>query len=64
MKEIECSALIKKWERLTYKKKYNVLVEALGHMESYNGRSKALCVAMGMGYDNVLNADDYEDWWW
>lgn len=42
----------KKFNSLTKDKRIEVLLEALDNMQSYNGRSKTLCIALAMGYDN------------
>lgn len=42
----------KKYAALTLKEKNEVLYEAIDYMQSYNGRSRFLCIAMAMGYDN------------
>jgi len=40
------------YEKLTLRAKIGVLMEALDYMQQHNGRSKFLCIAMAMGYDN------------
>lgn len=40
------------FEKLTSDKKIRVLYDAIDYMQSYNGRSRFLCIAMAMGYDN------------
>ena len=40
------------FEKLTKDEKIRVLYNAIDYMQSYNGRSKFLCIAMAMGYDN------------
>ena len=42
----------KKYATLSLKEKNEVLYEAIDYMQSYNGRSRFLCIAMAMGYDN------------
>lgn len=42
----------KEYAKLTKDKKIAVLMDALDYMQQYNGRSKFLCIAMAMGYDN------------
>jgi len=42
----------KEFSKLTKDKKIEVLYEALDYMQQYNGRSRFLCIAMAMGYDN------------
>ena len=41
-----------KFDKLSCKEKNEVLYGALDYMQVYNGRSKFLCIAMAMGYDN------------
>jgi len=43
----------KKYDALSLKEKNDVLYEAIDYMQSYNGRSRFLCIAMAMGYDNL-----------
>ncbi len=40
------------YQKLTKDKKIEVLYEAIDYMQSYNGRSRFLCIAMAMGFDN------------
>jgi len=47
----------KKYAALSLKEKNEVLYEAIDHMQSYNGRSRFLCIAMAMGYDNYEGDD-------
>jgi len=42
----------REYEKLTKDLKINVLSSAIDYMEQFNGRSKFLCIAMAMGYDN------------
>ena len=42
----------KKYEALSLKEKNEVLYKAIDYMQIYNGRSRFLCIAMAMGYDN------------
>lgn len=37
---------------MTKDEKIKVLYEAIDIMQEYNGRSRFLCIAMAMGYDN------------
>lgn len=46
------------FEKLTKDKKIHVLYNAIDYMQSYNGRSKFLCIAMAMGYDNYEGRND------
>jgi hypothetical protein len=41
-----------KYDKLTNIQKIEVLYNAIGYMEQYNGRTKFLCIALAMGYDN------------
>ena len=45
------------FEKLTKDKKISVLYDAIDYMHSYNGRSRFLCIAMAMGYDNYEGDD-------
>jgi len=40
------------YAKLTDKERVEVLSQALDYMSQFNGRSRFLCIAMGMGYDN------------
>jgi hypothetical protein len=40
------------FNNLTKDKKIEVLYEALNFMQQHNSRSRFLCIAMAMGYDN------------
>lgn len=42
----------KKYASLSLKEKNEVLYEAIDYMNQYNGRSRFLCIAMAMGFDN------------
>ena len=42
----------KEFSKLTKDKKIEVLYEAIDIMQSYNGRTRFLCIAIAMGYDN------------
>jgi hypothetical protein len=44
--------IAKKYDKLPLKIKNTILYNAIDYMEQYNGRSKFLCIAMAMGYDN------------
>jgi hypothetical protein len=46
------------FEKLTKNKKISVLYDAIDYMQSYNGRSRFLCIAMAMGYDNYEGKSD------
>ena len=46
------------YEALSNEEKINILNSALGFMSQHNGRSKFLCKAMGMGYDNYEDESD------
>lgn len=46
------------FEKLTKDKKISVLYDAIDYMQSYNGRSRFLCIAMAMGYDNYEGKSD------
>jgi hypothetical protein len=42
----------KKYLDLSLAKRNEVLYEAIDIMQQYNGRSRFLCIAMAMGFDN------------
>ena len=53
--------IITKFEKMPKNLKIKVLYEALDIMQSYNGRSRFLCIAMAMGYQNFEGEiDTYE----
>jgi len=37
---------------LSLEKRNKILYDAIDYMQSYNGRSRFLCIAMAMGYEN------------
>jgi len=43
----------RQYEKLSSRKKVEILYEAIDYMQSYNGRSKILCIALAMGYENT-----------
>jgi hypothetical protein len=47
----------KKYAALSLKEKNEVLYEAIDNMQTYNGRSRFLCIAMAMGFDNYEGDD-------
>jgi len=49
-KEYDEAHIRNEFNKLTPSEKVQVLYNALGHMQEYNGRSKIMAVAMGMGY--------------
>ena len=57
MKYYTSADINKVYQALTKDKKIEILYEALDYMQQYNGRSKFLCVAMAMGYDNNEGED-------
>lgn len=46
------SHIQKEYAKMTKDQKISTLLEALNFMQSYNGRSRFLCIAMAMGYEN------------
>lgn len=52
MKYFTEQEILKKYSKLTKNKEIEILYSALGHMQTYNGRSRFLCIAMAMGYRN------------
>ena len=50
-----------KFEKMPKDLKIKVLYEAIDIMQQYNGRSRVLCIAMAMGYENFEGeTDTYE----
>lgn len=49
---VNADYIMKKFYGLSYKKQVEILFDALGNMQQYNGRSETLCIAMAMGYAN------------
>jgi|GEM_PF-5285525 len=50
-----------KFEKMPKDLKIKVLYEAIDIMQQYNGRSRFLCIAMAMGYENFEGeSDTYE----
>ena len=45
--------LLTKYANLSYKEKADILYDALDYMSQFNGRTKFLCIALAMGYDNI-----------
>ena len=50
--------IMEKFEKMPDTLKIKVLYEAIGIMQQYNGRSRTLCIAMAMGYDNFEGCRD------
>ena len=48
-----------KYLKLPLKTKVIILSEAIDYMQSYNGRSKIMCVALAMGYDTDGDGNYY-----
>lgn len=42
----------KVFSKLTKDEKINILYEAIDITQQYNGRSRFLCIAMALGYEN------------
>jgi hypothetical protein len=47
------SEITDKFHKLSKAKQAEILWDALDYMQQYNGRTRFLCVAMAMGYDNI-----------
>jgi len=43
----------KEYEGLSLKEKNIILYDAIDYMNQYNGRTRFLCIAMAMGYENT-----------
>lgn len=52
MKYYTSEQISKQYEALTKDQKINVLYSAIDYMQQYNGRSRFMCIAMAMGYNN------------
>lgn len=50
--------IAKEFEKLSNPKKAEVLFSAIDYALQHNGRSKFLCIAMAMGYDNYEGEND------
>jgi hypothetical protein len=46
------------YNKLSAPKQVQILYSALDYMQSYNGRSKILCIALAMGYENTEGGDN------
>lgn len=44
-----------KFDKLSYKKKVDVLFSAIDYMQQYNARSVPQCIALAMGYNVFTN---------
>lgn len=51
-----------KFDKLSNKKKVNVLFDAIDYMQQYNGRSISECICLAMGYE--LHNNDVEGYVW
>jgi len=58
MKNFTSKEIHKKYLDSSLEKRNEVLYNALCIMEQYNGRSKFLCIAMAMGYENTEGGYD------
>ncbi len=47
--------IIDKFNKLSNPKKVEVLFDALGYMQQYNGRSIRTCICLAMGFDDDGN---------
>lgn len=52
MKYYTSEEISKQYNKMTKDEKIEVLNSAINYMQQYNGRSKFLCIAMAMGYNN------------
>lgn len=50
--------IAKEFSKLTQVKQIETLYEALDYMQQYNGRTKMLCIAMALGYENYEGGID------
>lgn len=58
MKTKTSSEVLKEYVNLSNAKKVSVLNDAIDYMQQYNGRTKFLCVAMAMGYEQDSNNEN------
>lgn len=47
------------FEKFSYIKQVGILMDALGYMQQYNGRSETDCIALAIGYDNFEGDGTY-----
>ncbi len=52
MKYYTSKHIQKEYSELTKDEKIKILYEAIDIMQQYNGRSRFLCIAMALGYNN------------
>ena len=50
--------ILGEFEKFSKVKMIDVLYDALDYMQEYNGRTKLLCIAMAMSYDNIEGEGD------
>lgn len=48
----------KEYAKMTKDQKISILISALDYMQAYNGRTKFLCIAMAMGYENFEGGEN------
>jgi len=53
MKKYTETQIRKEFSKFSKNKQIEILWDALDYMQQYNGRSRFLCVALAMGYDNT-----------
>ena len=58
MKYYTNSQIENQFYKLTKNKQIEVLNDAIDYMQQYNGRTKLLCIAMAMGYENYEGSYD------
>lgn len=52
------SDILREYRNLSYEEKIDILYKALEYMQEWNGRSKILCIAMALGYENTEGLDN------
>lgn len=51
--------ILAKYNKLACTKQVPILYDALEYMQQYNGRTRADCVCLAMGYRYEFSTDDY-----
>lgn len=56
------SEMLTKFYKLSPAHKIVILTHALDYMQQYNGRSKAQCICLAMGYEESYDSNDTLIW--
>lgn len=57
-KPLNTGDVLAKFNQLSWKNQANVLYEAIDFMQQYNGRSRADCICLAMGYTPSQEHDE------